>query len=306
MHEPPIEPGASTQPLAGCDSALGHRFTHRAMACEFELVLLTDSARYAAQAARAIFDEIDRLESQLSRFRPASDIARIDALQPGEAVRIGPAAFDCLTLACELYVDTGGAFDITAGSKPPGGGSGMQHLGLNPERCCAGVTAPGVRLDLGGLGKGYALDRAAALLRDWSIPAARLHAGQSTVLGLGAPPGQRGWRIALRNPETGQPAAPLATVTLCNRAISGSDSLLQPGHILDPRTGAAAEGKLGAWALAPSAARSDGLSTAFFIMPVDEVRACCAAHNDVGAILLWREGDDRVRCAWGLTGLDTS
>lgn len=272
-----------------------HRFSHRAMAAEFEALLVSDDALYAGQAAEAVFDEIDRLERQLSRFIPNSDIAQLNSLAPGSAIRIGEATMDCLLLACELFEMTGGALDITFGSSLPAGESGMKHLGLDPARHCAGVTEPGVRFDLGGLGKGYALDRAALLLREWGILNARLHAGHSTVLTLGALPGESDWSIEVRDPRGEPPDATLGRVRLKDEAISGSDSRIQPGHIVDPRTGEAAEGKLGSWALTRSAALSDGLSTACFIMDDLEISQLCQKRGDLGAlILIERAGEPQV------------
>lgn len=176
--------------------------------------------------------------------------------------------------------------DITVGSSLPDGGSGMNYLGLDPGRHCAGVTGPGVQFDLGGLGKGYALDRAAVILGEWGLSNARLHAGHSTVLALGAPPGEPGWSIAIRDPQGRQDDASLGQVCLKDHAISGSDSMLQPGHIIDPRTGRAATGKLASWAVARSAALSDGLSTAFYVMSVQEIEALCHRRNDISAMVV--------------------
>ena len=100
------------------DSISGiHRFYHEAMATTFEVTILSEDSRYAQQAARAAFDELDRLEAELSRFIENSDISRINNLAANQPLRIGLATFECLQLSVEIYNDTNGAFDITFGSR---------------------------------------------------------------------------------------------------------------------------------------------------------------------------------------------
>ena len=265
-----------------------HRFSHDAMACTFGLAIVGDDARYAQQAAQAAFDEIDRLEQILSRFIPHSDISRINDLRPGESARVSVETIECLQLAARLYSETAGAFDIAFRSardtSPGDGDSRVPPLVLDPASRAVGVQAEGVLLDLGGLGKGYAVDRTVATLREWGIDAALVHSGQSTAFGLGHPPGGESWRVGLRRPDEEQEA--LGTVDLCDCALSGSGQLLHGQHIIDPRTGRPAEAAQAAWALSRSAARSDGLSTAFMVLSAEEVAGLCGRSDDASAILL--------------------
>lgn len=274
------------------------RFRHDAMACTFELALVCKDAAYAEQAARAAFTEIDRLERELSRFIPTSDIARINALEAGETIRIGIEAVESLQLATRMCADTNGAFDVTYGSKTVAAGprtgrssepeaqarAGEAPLELDPKSRCIRAHAVGVRVDLGGIGKGYAIDQVLQILRDWSIDAGLIHAGQSSVYALGAPPGTKHWRIALRDPVNHDET--LEHVSLNDAALSGSGRMLHGDHIIDPPTGRPVDDRLGAWALAPSAAHSDALSTAFMIMSPDEVATFCQDHAEISALLL--------------------
>lgn len=265
-----------------------YRFEHDAMACTFGLHLVSEDARYAQQAARAAFDELDRLEEALSRFIPHSDIARINALTPGQSIRVSIETIECLQLAAQLHTQTNGAFDIAFRSarpdeRVPAAESAPRPLVFDPVSHAVGVQVPGVVLDLGGLGKGYALDRMGAVLREWSITAAMLHSGQSAVSALGRPPGRAGWRVGLRHP--GQQSEILATLDLCDRALSGSGQRLHGRHIIDPRTGHPAGTTRGAWALAATAAVADALSTALMVMSRGEVQALCEQRPDVSAIL---------------------
>lgn len=291
-------------PLTGPErSARALRFAHDAMATTFEIIALYADARYARQASMEAFRELDRLERELSHFIPHSDVSRIGQAQPGERVVVGDATWECLQLAAGVHVQAGGAFDVTVGPlmdawRPRRGSSdepspealaaarertGMGLLAFDVERRAVAPRVAGMRLDLGAVGKGYALDRMAALLRQWEVVPALLHSGQSTVLAVGAPPGQPGWTLSLRDP-TGREAA-LGEVLLADRALSGSGVELHGRHILDPRTGRPAARKAGTWALAPTAAEADALSTAFMVMSLEEVAAFAAARPDVAAMV---------------------
>jgi thiamine biosynthesis lipoprotein len=270
-------------------TARGWRLTHDAMACTFGVRIAADDERYAEQAARAAFDEVDRLEQLLNRFIPHSDIARINELRAGESVRVALETSDCLQLAATIHDDTHGAFDVAFRGRrraSPAGAAARVNAPLvfDPVSRVVGVQADGVELDLGGIGKGFALDRMAAVLREWRIDAALLDSGQSTVYALGRPNRAGAWRVGLRRPERQEQA--LETLELCDQALSGSGQRLHGAHIVDPRTGRPAEQHAAAWALAPTAAVSDALSTAFMVMTPAEVAGYCERHGDVGAILL--------------------
>ena len=268
-----------------------HRFTHDAMACTFGLTIVSPDARYARQAAQAAFDELGRLEGLLSRFVPHSDISRINALSPGQSARVSTETVECLQLASHLHATTHGAFDIAFRSaREADTPAGPPPLVFDPRHHAIGVQVAGVQLDLGGLGKGYALDRMVALLREWQITAALAHSGQSTVYALGHPPDLPAWHIGLRNPE--EQDKTLDTLTLVDRALAGSGQRLHGQHIIDPRTSRPATSQSAAWALAPTAALADGLSTAFLVLTPPEVDELCGQHPDVSAILRPRTHQD--------------
>lgn len=259
------------------------RFSHDAMACTFEVRAIEEDAEYARQAADAAFAELDRLEQELSRFVPTSDIARINSLRSGQHVHVGADTIACLRLAARVFADTGGAFDVAFASRqalPPG----IKPLELDPRERTITVRADGVQIDLGGIGKGYALDRMLEILRDWRIRATLVHCGQSTVAVLGRPQETADWLLGIRNPL--KPDQVLGRVRLRDAALSGSGRALHGDHIIDPHSGQAALDKLGAWALAPSAALADALSTAFMVMADDDdVAACCQRQAHIGALL---------------------
>ncbi|MBL9133764.1 MAG: FAD:protein FMN transferase [Verrucomicrobiaceae bacterium] len=276
-----------------------HRFSAHAMATSFEVIIWQDDidADYAAQAASAVFDEIRRLEEELSRFKSSSDIYRLGRLKAGESLRVGLAAYDCLSLAKAVHAETNGAFDITIGplmelfvteSGEPRAVSksvleearqiiGSHLFEIADDDMIVTVKAPEMIFDLGAMGKGYALDQAADVLNMHSIQNAVLNAGDSTVLALGTPPDKDAWNITL-----GEGARALA---LTNRAVSGSGFAVKGAHIMNPRLFQPAPVKnRRAYALAPTAALSDALSTAFMIMSPEEIAALCARNEGVEAL----------------------
>ena len=171
---------------------------------------------------------------------------------------------------------------------------GMQFVELRPEGKTVRFLRPGLEINLGGIGKGYALDRVAENLRsEWSLLSGLLHGGYSSVVTVGTPPGEpRGWQVGISDPE--DPGRRLATVWLRGRALGTSAATFQHleyngqrlGHILDPRRGWPASGIASATVLAPTGAEADALSTAFFIEGVEAARRYCATHPDIGAVLL--------------------
>ncbi len=272
--------------------------------------MVYDDDLYARQAAAAAFDEVDRLEGELSRFIENSDISRINNLPANQPLRLGLDAFECLQLSCWIYVETNGAFDITIGSllncRRNEDGSlrtpsreelnlARQHTGthllqLDESEHTIQLSVSPVQVDLGGIGKGYAVDRVAELLREWSIETALISGGYSSVLAIDAPAGTKGWPLTLSNPDNRKQI--LARPCLQGRALSGSG--LQKGqHIIDPRTAQPVKNKRSAWASAPNAATADALSTAFMVMNPDEIRQYCSRHPDILAmIMLEGQGKD--------------
>ena len=235
-------------------------FSHHAMACNWELVLCGEEPSYARQVADTVFAEVDRLEEELSRFIPDSDIGRLNALTAGESLRLGVDSFECLKLALVVKGETGGAFEVARGC-----------LQLNTEQRSVTVGEEGAEVDLGGLGKGFALDRAVALLGDWGVSCALLHSGQSSLMALGCPHRGSGWKVELRDPQDHSRA--LGSVTLRGASLSGSGTEIHGNHIRNPHSGEPAQGVVAAWAQAPTAALSDALSTSFRLPWTGDTRA---------------------------------
>jgi len=280
-----------------------HRFPHRAMATTFEIIVQHEDKTYAQQASKAAFDELDRMEGELSRFIENSDVARINNLPAGHPLPLGLETFECLEISAEVWAETKGAFDVTVGflvdcwrdeeknprtPTPQELQSARERTGMHlilfdePTHAIALTRSP-VRVDLGGMGKGYGVDRMAEMLRDWSIDRALIHGGFSSVLALDAPEGFAGWPVTLSYP--GHRDRSLARLQLERVSVSGS-GLEKGPHIIDPRSGRPVERKIATWSTAPDAARADCLSTAFMVMTPEEVEAYCAEHPAVRSLLI--------------------
>lgn len=260
-----------------------HRFSHEAMATVFEVHCDHPDGRYAGQAAHAAFELVDQLEQLLSRFVANSDVSRINELAGGESARVSPSTLECLQIAWNMHAVTGGAFDVSLGS-------GLDGLELDPDGFAVHARRAGVRLDLGGIGKGYAVDRVADLLGEWEIPRSLVHGGFSSVRALEAPAERDGWALTLRAPGPGEQKV-LARLSASHRALSASGT--QKGeHIMDPRSGRPAPDRV-AWVAVPTldggpspATLAETLSTAFMLLPLPEIEALCRSAPGVEAWLV--------------------
>lgn len=255
-------------------------FQHEAMATTFAIVIAGQPAGYARQAAAAAFRELDRLEGELSRYVESSDIARANRLGCGETISIGDDALECLLLAAGVALATGRAFDPAyASERAPDLPADHPPFTLDPRTHTLTSHATRLSLDLGAIGKGYALDRMGGILTEWNIDAACLNSGGSTSLALAPPDGETGWPVGL-----GEGAAH-RMCPLAHAALSASGIAVKGAHLIDPRSGTPATRMSRVWALAPTAGLADALSTAFFVYTDAKVAAFCAAHPEVGAAL---------------------
>jgi thiamine biosynthesis lipoprotein len=267
-----------------------------AMACRFEIVFNAGEVPDATAIAVDCLDLVDEIENRITVYRDSSELARINATAASGWQPVEGDLFELLLQARELYDRTAGGFDMAAGALVRTWGflrrqgrtptaeeltraraaAGMQWVEFDHEGRRVRFTRPGVELNPGAIGKGWAIDRVIDRLRERNVPSVLVHGGASSVRAIGAQgqplPERRAWPIGLRHPL--RPGRRLATVQLENRALGTSGSGTQffidrgrrLGHILDPRTGVPAEGVLSATVVAATAAEADSLSTALYVL----------------------------------------
>ena len=252
---------------------LTHSFKHEAMTTLFEVIVAQQDREYARQAAAAVFRELDRIEKVINKYDAGSDVGQINLLEPGEAMRVGIETFECLAKAAWAYRVSDGLFDPTLGS-------GFQWLEVDRSKFTVGWSRAGKgELDLGGIGKGYAIDKSAEILADWGVTEAVINGGASTALALG-----RQWELGIGG-CWGEKAG-FTKIKLKDQALSGSGTEVKGAHIINPKTRAPAQRHLAAWAVHPSAASSDALSTAFMMMERRAIESLCRRNREIRAVVV--------------------
>lgn len=278
----------------------------------------------AIELATRALDQVDALEAQLTIYRDDSEVSRLNAVAHLGPVPVEEGLLGLLETGLRIGRETGGAYDLASGAlslawgfvrgprRVPGPPSlaealqrsGGHHVRLDPAARTVAFDRDGIVLNLGSIGKGYAVDRAAGVIRDhWWPTGALVHGGQSSIYALGSPPWNFGgrWKIALRNPFRSE--QPLGILYVRNRGVGTSGAAFQAfeaegrryGHIIDPRTGSPpADGPASVTVVSPTATESDALSTAFYLMGEEQAASYIARHPRVGAIFL-RDGTDDAR-----------
>jgi len=289
------------------------KFTHKAMATVFEIFIAEQEANYARHATAEAFLLLDRVEQQLSRFVENSDITRLNTAPVNQEILLSLETFACLSRAVELRTITQGAFDVTMGTltaqqyhhapedKPYGlpisvPSARKEHtelLKLDEERLTAASLVSDVQVDLGGIGKGFVLDRMADVLQQWGIDRALLHGGSSSVLALHGPSEGSPWPVTMSCPMDRDKT--IVHLRLTGRALGGSSQIDQK-HIIDPRTGRLTFARVAAWSHASDAATADALSTAFMIMPEQAIGELCSTHPGIGAAITFTDEGRQRPC----------
>ncbi len=291
------------------------RISRRAMACDFEVFLHCGPQAGAVEAATHALDLLEPLEDQLSVFRPQSDLSLINRDAAQRACRVEPRLFELLCRCADWSRATGGAYDITAGPLVRVWGFatrsghfpqaeqvseamqrvGSQYLTLDRRQHTIRFARPGMELNLGSVGKGYALDRCAEVLEAAGVRNFLIHGGQSSVLVRGGQQAREDahtWCVALCHPLRPERRLAELQISHCGLGTSGSGQQFffhqgrRYGHVLDPRRGTPAEGVLSATVLAPDAAEADALATACFVLGVDAARAYCATRPELTVIFV--------------------
>lgn len=287
-----------------------------AMNTRFELVLHGDDPVALRAAGEEALREIGQTEEVLSAFRPTSEIAHVNARAAAEPVQVSPDVFDLLVQARGLWELTDGAFDITVGPLMRCWGFwgasgrlpepsdidatlasvGMQHLELDSVHRTVFFIREGMTIDLGAIGKGYAIDQAVEILEENGVRSGLLHGGTSTTYGIGSPPDQSKWRTGIAAPVWGavDSSMSMPTVGICDESLSVSSVSEKSftahgttyGHVIDPRTGwPVAEAVLTVVSV-PGATEADALSTALMVLGGAGLRRLQGAVPDLRGLLI--------------------
>ena len=273
-----------------------HRFSHKAMATVFEIFIDHDNYSYALQAATESFAQLDLLELELSRFVENSDISRINQLKPGESTIVGGESMECLIICQRLLVETNGAFNPTVGKVIDYWKNNSEseicinenigNLILDSKSYTVTLTDNIISIDLGGIGKGYALDKLKSTFQEWDIKNILINSGRSTLLAMEPPKNEIGWPLIISHPSHKNE---LKRIFLNNSAIAGS-GVEKGDHIVSPSNYQPIQNKLCAWSMARTGAEADALSTSFMIMSEGEILDYIKHHPDVGGMIFNEEG----------------
>lgn len=313
--------GLNERPRIRSPRSFGHWcVTRRAMACDFS-IYLTPDGHDAVAAANTAFAEIEEMEDLLSIYRESSAMSYINRSAPERAVRCDARVYGLLKRAAELTAATEGGFDVSAGALVRAWGfyrgprrvpdeserldalarTGMQHVTFDDDQLSVRYEVP-LEINLGSIGKGYAIDRAAQRLQsEHGVRCALMHGGQSSMLAFGSPGRDgRGWLVGIENPL--KPSESLATVRLRNCGLGTSGTANQYfeaggrlyGHVMDPRRGEPADELASVSVIARDAATADALSTGLFVLGLDKAIEFCENHPDIAALIVLKPDGEPV------------
>jgi FAD:protein FMN transferase len=288
-------------------------FSRFLMACEFAVFLNAGRPPEAGDAAMEALERIEWLEKTLSVYLPESELSQLNQNAFDRARPVSHDVAELLKIAIDVHDRTGGCFDITANSLSDVWGFarrqgamptpeqiaaaldcvGTKYIEFKEEPATIRYTKPGLKVNSGGIGKGYALDCAADFFRRREIGDFLIHGGKSSLIASGDRhdlESQSGWKIAINHPE--QPRIQLGELTLFNTALGTSGPAnqffyfngIRYGHIMHPKTGWPASGMLSITVLHPSAAYADALATGLFVMGLDGAIDFCKRYPETGIL----------------------
>ncbi len=270
--------------------SIRHEFGEKQMGADFRIVLYADKEKLARKAAETAFAEVTRLNGILSDYEADSELSRLsDTSGSGRLVPVSEDLWAVLSASQKFSAQTADAFDITVGPcvrlwriarfrkalpvseklAQARKAVGFRNLKLFPKKRGGRLDAPNMVLDLGGIAKGYAADKALAVLRRHGIRSALVDAGGDIVLG-DPPPGRKGWRIEIGGRK--HPALPVLELATCAVATSGDVEQFveidgtRYSHLIDPKTGIGLTTQLQVTVVAPTGMEADSLASALSVL----------------------------------------
>jgi len=277
------------------------------MGTVFEVLAYDESPQRASAAIDAALQEAVRLDEVMSNYKYESDLSRLNRTAHFHAQRVSPDLYRVIAESLEYSKLSQGKFDITVGplvdywKSVMRGGQSISKAELEKLRACTGYQkialippdqvefrSPCLQIDLGAIGKGFAVDRIVEILRSNGVSSAFVNAGGSTIYGLGSPPHESGWQVRLRDPS----GKNTPEVVLLDDSVSTSEQTApdllgdrKAGHIVDPETGEPAKTSAAVSAVAKTATSSDALSTTLLLL--GPTRSETLIQNTAGAAAIW-------------------
>ena len=286
------------------------------MACLYTIDAYAADSEKLASALEQALDEVDRIDRLMSHYKAESPLSRINRDAAMSPISVEPELYDFIAESIRYSRDSDGAFDITVGPLMKVWGFfrgegrlpsdrdvervrplvGWQHVIMDSERRTIRFDRPGVELDLGGIAKGYAVDRVVKILRGANVAAALISAGGSTTYGMGAPPNHHGWTVSIQDPMNSGKVA--RDVELRDRALSVAGSSeksfevdgVRYSHIMDSRTGRPVQGVLAVAVIARTGTEGDALDDAFFVLGPVRSRKYLKRLDDVEMFFFLPDG----------------
>ena len=309
----PARPAAKTDTLRLESSVV-------AMGSAYSVAVYGDDRTSMEEAVDAAFEEVRRLDQMLSNYKPESELSEVNRFAAERPVKVTPELFSLFSACMEYSRASEGAFDITVGPLMrvwgfyKGTGRlphraevrgalarvGYRNLLLDAANGTVRFARPGVEMDPGGIGKGYAVDRMIEVLKQYGIRTALVSASGSSIYGMGAPPGEKGWKVQIRDPKNDSKS--VAEIYLKDESMSTSGNYEKffraegrvYSHIMDPRTGWPAQGVLSVSVIAPRTLDSEAWTKPFFV----NGRAWAAKHKPTGLRAFFCEDKPEQTCAW--------
>ncbi|MDQ6678149.1 MAG: FAD:protein FMN transferase [Acidobacteriota bacterium] len=291
-----------------------------AMGSTYSVVLYGPDREVLEHAAELAFDEARRLDDELSNYKPESPWSQVNRHAAERPVPVPVELFDLLSACLNYSKRSEGAFDITVGPlmrvwgfykgsghlpKPGDVKMAMTRVGYRNIKLDAATHSvrfakTGVEMDPGGIGKGFAVDKMAEILRKAGIEIALISGSGSSIYAMGAPPGEKGWTISIRDPH--QETKTVQDIVLKDESLSTSGSYEKffeadgrvYAHIMDPRTGYPARGMLSVSVITPRTIDSEAWCKPFFI----NGRAWAAQHKPEGSRAYFCEDKTQTECVW--------
>jgi len=291
-----------------------------AMGSAYSVVVYGEDRTRMEEAVDAAFAEVQRLDQMLSNYKPESELSEINRYAGERPVAVTQEMFDLLAACVEYSRESEGAFDITVGPLMKVWGFykgtgrlphraevlgamervGYRNIVLDATHRTVRFAKEGAELDPGGIGKGYAVDRMVDVLKQYGIDTALVSASGSSIYGLGAPPGEKGWKVEIRDPKNEKKS--VAEVYLKNESMSTSGNYEKffraegriYSHIMDPRTGWPAQGVLSVSAVTPRTIDSEAWTKPLFV----NGRAWAGKHKPAGLRAFFCEDTPEQTCAW--------